>query len=70
MTSSDSVNLISCEIAKYKYKLENVVSVVNSKENLLYLMHMESLNYFFKEGQCCNLIINSSGITLPISLLI
>ena len=31
MTPSDSINLISWEIAKYKYNLDNVVYVVNSK---------------------------------------
>ena len=30
MTESDSVNLISCEIAKLKYNVDYVVSVVNS----------------------------------------
>ena len=69
MTSSDSVNLISCEIAKYKYKLENVVSVVNSKENLALFNAYGITELFFQGRSVLELIINSSGITLPISLL-
>tara|TARA_B100001121_G_scaffold127345_1_gene111612 strand:- start:607 stop:1299 length:693 start_codon:yes stop_codon:yes gene_type:complete len=69
MTSSDSVNLISCEIAKYKYKLENVVSVVNSKENLPLFNAYGITELFFQGRSVLELIINSSGITLPISLL-
>ena len=69
MTSSDSVNLISCEIAKYKYNLENVVSVVNSKENLPLFNAYGITELFFQGRSILELIINSSGITLPISLL-
>ena len=69
MTPSDSVNLISCEIAKYKYKLNNVVSVVNSKENLPLFNAYGITELFFQGRSILELIINSSGITLPISLL-
>ena len=69
MTSSDSVNLISCEIAKYKYNLVNVVSVVNSKENLPLFNAYGITELFFQGRSILELIINSSGITLPISLL-
>ena len=69
MTPSDSINLISCEIAKYKYNLDNVVSVVNSKENLPLFNAYGITELFFQGRSVLELIINSSGITLPISLL-
>jgi len=69
MTDDDAVNLISCEIAKYKFNLTNIVSVVNSKENLP-LFNAYGINeLFFKGRSILELIINSSGITLPINLL-
>ena len=69
MTQSDSINLISCEIAKYKYDLKNIVSVVNSKENISLFNAYGITELYFQGRSVLELIINSSGITLPISLL-
>ena len=69
MTQSDSTNLISCEIAKYKYDLKNIVSVVNSKENISLFNAYGITELYFQGRSVLELIINSSGITLPISLL-
>ena len=69
MTESDSTNLISCEIAKLKYGLSNVVSVVNRKENLSLFNAYGITELFFQGRPIIELIVNSSGITLPISLL-
>ena len=69
MTESDSINLISCEVAKLKYKLNNVVSVVNSKENLSLFNACGISELFFQGRSILELIVNSSGVTLPVSLL-
>ena len=69
MTDSDSVNLISCEIAKLKYNVNNVVSVVNSKENLSLFNAYGITELFFQGRSIIELIVNSAGVTLPVSLL-
>ena len=69
MTESDSVNLISCEIAKLKYKLVNIVSIVNSKENLSLFNAYGITELFFQGRSILEVIINSAGVTLPVSLL-
>lgn len=69
MTNKDSVNLISCEIAKLKYNLSNIVSVVNSKENLQLFNAYGITELFFQGRSVLELIVNSSGLTLPVSLL-
>ena len=69
MTESDSINLISCEVAKLKYKLNNVVSVVNSKENLSLFNACGISELFFQGRSILELIVNSTGVTLPVSLL-
>ena len=69
MTESDSVNLISCEIAKLKYNVNNVVSVVNSKENLSLFNAYGITELFFQGRSIIELIVNSAGVTLPVSLL-
>ena len=69
MTNNDSVNLISCEIAKLKYDLSNVVSVVNSRENLPLFNAYGITELFFQGRSILELIVNSAGVTLPVSLL-
>ncbi len=69
MTNKDSVNLISCEIAKLKYNLSNIVSVVNSKENLQLFNAYGITELLFQGRSVLELIVNSSGLTLPVSLL-
>ena len=69
MTESDSVNLISCEIAKLKYNLVNIVSIVNSKENLSLFNAYGITELFFQGRSILEVIINSAGVTLPVSLL-
>ena len=69
MTESDSVNLISCEIAKLKYDVNNVVSVVNSRENLSLFNAYGITELFFQGRSIIELIVNSAGVTLPVSLL-
>ena len=69
MTERDSVNLISCEIAKLKYNVNNVVSVVNSKENLSLFNAYGITELFFQGRSIIELIVNSAGVTLPVSLL-
>ena len=52
-----------------KYDLKNIVSVVNSKENISLFNAYGITELFFQGRSILELIINSSGITLPISLL-
>ena len=69
MTDSDSVNLISCEIVKLKYELKQVVSVVNSRENMP-LFNAYGINELvLKEKSITESILNTAGVSLPIKLM-
>tara|TARA_B100001996_G_scaffold289011_1_gene229254 strand:+ start:199 stop:891 length:693 start_codon:yes stop_codon:yes gene_type:complete len=69
LTDDDSVNLISCEIVKLKYELTEVVSVVNSRENLP-LFHAYGINdLVVKERPVIELILNTAGVSLPVRLM-
>ena len=69
MTDSDPSNLISCEIAKLKYELSEVVSIVNNRENLP-LFNAYGINELvLKEKSITELILNTAGVSLPIRLM-
>ena len=55
--------------AKLKYNLVNIVSIVNSKENLSLFNAYGITELFFQGRSILEVIINSAGVTLPVSLL-
>ncbi|MBM01809.1 MAG: hypothetical protein CL762_03730 [Chloroflexi bacterium] len=69
MTDSDSVNLISCEIAKLKFELSQVISIVNSKENVPLFNAYGISELVLREKSIIEIILNTAGVTLPIRLM-
>ncbi len=69
MTNSDPVNLISCEIAKLKYELSQVISIVNSKENIPLFNANGISELVLREKSIIEIILNTAGVTLPVRLM-
>ena len=69
ISSHDHVNLISCQIAKYKYGVFEVISLVNQSENRLLFSSLGIDNVIYPDNSLVDKIINSSGASIPIQLM-
>tara|TARA_B110000438_G_scaffold181404_1_gene173316 strand:+ start:1767 stop:2453 length:687 start_codon:yes stop_codon:yes gene_type:complete len=69
VTRDDSINLISCQIAKYKYKAFEVISLVNQSENRSLFSSVGIDNIIYPDSTLVDKIINSSGGSIPLNLM-
>ena len=69
MTLEDSVNLVSCQIALKQYNVDDVISLVNNQENIGLFHSCGITNTIYAENSAVELIVNASGIILPLNLM-
>ena len=69
VTKDDSINLISCQIAKYLYNAFDVISLVNQSENRSLFSSVGIDNIIYPDSTLVDKIINSSGGSMPLNLM-